>query len=353
MSPNRSRLLLIPGVTLTLLAGCPWIVNDDHEQLEIDCVTSDRCDDLPRCRHRGHCDSDQLCHRGHCVTPKVVSCAEHRQCGDAACCRRGRCQRTALCSGDEQCGNFGDSYVCDSRGSCAPQADDDLLPPQDPDDEPPVPAAALCERSSDCDSGHCLNGVCATCEGEICTSGRTCQFDRQCPTGRVCLDTRCRQPCEDASQCAAGQNCADGFCDAAPVATCEAGQSCPPGEACLNSVCGRECTASGECAAGSACQGPFGVAGVSWRVCIAADSRVEECLSDEHCAGGRQCIDRLCRQPCFNDLQCADCEDGHLCSPAGICVSGAELIPECKTTDECIADQGQVCLNGRCQLLQR
>jgi hypothetical protein len=74
------------------------------------------------------------------------------------------------------------------------------------------------------------------------------------------------------------------------------------------------------------------------------------CSSDSQCntAEGQTCVDGYCVFTCTTNQECA-LHDARIayCSPAGICVSQAEDMPQCTTQSQC--PSGQDCISNTCQ----
>ena len=79
-----------------------------------------------------------------------------------------------------------------------------------------------------------------------------CDKDDQCKEkGEVCVESQCQQ-CRDATQCAAGQQCNGGRCEAKPE--CAADGECTGNQVCRSGKCQTECTGDGDCGAGMKCR---------------------------------------------------------------------------------------------------
>jgi len=107
-----------------------------------------------------------------------------------------------------------------------------------------------------------------------CDSDDDCRKDPK----EFCVERKCQQ-CRGDSDCAAGQSCKAGRCEAIP-GWCSTQEQCKPGEACIANQC-RPCTGDGECPSGSRC-----VAGS----CVAK----KPCKSDDDCAQNEDCVDGFC-----------------------------------------------------------
>lgn len=110
-----------------------------------------------------------------------------------------------------------------------------------------------------------------------------CEKDETCAEkGEVCVAGQCQQ-CRDDSNCAVGQQCKGGRCEAKPE--CSADGDCADGKICRSGKCQVECAAAGDCGPGMRCQ----------------ESRcVPECAADGDCASGTSCIQGRCMAPVSN-----------------------------------------------------
>jgi hypothetical protein len=176
-------------------------------------------------------------------------------------------------------------------------------------------ATSACTVDSQCDTGHCVEGVC--CEVAACAPCQSCAMpespgycspisgtsDPKCPSS--CSNGVCQggqgAPCSSASQCtvgtAAGQ-CVDGHC-------------------CTSASCGecQTCAQTGECVAVTNGDDPDSCASTcnSSGQCVKA-ANGESCVGNTDCTSGF-CVDTICCDSACTG-ECASCGTGS-CKPLG------------------------------------
>ncbi len=133
-----------------------------------------------------------------------------------------------------------------------------------------------------------------------------------CAAGQGCVLGHC-DACGSASDCASGLGCAEGVCGA-----CETGEQCRAGEGCKNDLCGA-CTKADQCAQGLAC----------------VTGECTQCGVPQDCFG-QLCTEGLC-VPCY---QAASCEAQY--GPEYVCESGKCTRTTCGTDADCMLD-GRLC----------
>ncbi len=112
-----------------------------------------------------------------------------------------------------------------------------------------------------------------------------CDTDANCADkGEVCVAGTCQQ-CRDDSNCAEGQQCNGGRCEAKPECTKNA--DCADNLVCKSGECKQECAADGDCGTGLKCSN---------------NRCVDElaCASDADCTGGMTCINARCSTDAMN-----------------------------------------------------
>ncbi len=297
----------------------------------------------PSCSISSDCRAGYICIKGGCVPGKPGACESHETCGDGAACVDGECQDTGLCTADKEaaCASHGEGYTCDDRGTCVPPVG------STPPDPPPV---ETCAAATACDGGFCVDGTCTQCSADDCGEAKTCQLDRHCGEGRVCLDGQCTASCaEGADSCASGQVCKSGVCVADDALFCTAAADCAGARLCVNNACLAACTDTGACAKqGDLCSGAIAIDdGDEVKVCR-PDHRAElECQLTKDCEGGEVCTNGICRTVCDAAEDCAVCDDGPVCGPGGFCMTAAEAKPACTLNSDCTGD-GAICLGAQC-----
>ena len=219
-----------------------------------------------------------------------------------------------------------------------------------------------CSTGEDCESGICLNGVCA----------EACSGDADCPDGSSCVEleitledgsTETVSACVEDTPCTADGDCAapdvcvvdrsgdevDLTCDdpSGPAdvgAACTDDSDCASG-LCLDGVCSAPCDTSNDCSA----DGSFVCeittittdTGASDDITVCVPRPPDICLSDSECSGTDRCvasktmtaIEFACADPvgagesaeaCVADADCAQ----------NLCIDGACAGP-CETVGDC------------------
>ena len=266
---------------------------------------------------------------------------------------------------------------------------------------PPSNVGTRCETDDDCAAGgadsYCeanLGGYCTTyCDETVaCPSGSVCvalggglqlclaecEFgadEDQCPAGNGCspggmgLSPVCLPGCEDASDCATGDECdlESGFAGAGacfdpsvPVgATCQVREECGTGADCLTE--GFNGWPGGYCA-GLSCDPATNTGCTGDGVCAETTSGgglcLDGCASDTDCRTAYRCrpLDRDepdgpkgCFAGCTDDSQCTVTTRGgvaYTCNPGtGYC---ARPLDAAELGDACNADDFRDCRGGRC-----
>jgi hypothetical protein len=364
---NRNRLLILAALVSASLAGC-HLISGPHEgrqewwyfcdqsgcyrctvqgceipgsycSYDGQCPAGMTCDPYDsvcksknECQTTSQCGSGYVCTGGKCV-PARTPCDSNQACGDGAYCSNGTCKNTGKCANDSDCKKFGTNYECDSRGTCVPGA-------------PPV---ASCQSGSACGDGLCVDGSCASCTGD-CGGGKTCQFNKHCGDGRVCLDGQCTSSCKTKADCGAGQTCDADVCVPDKGSFCLKNADCGSGKVCANNACYEDCTLTGKCSsAKDACGSTLTLGSATMRLCFPDYTARPECKVNKDCTGGELCVNAVCRTSCAKTEDCAVCPDGPVCGPGGFCMTAEEAAPQCTTNAGC--SDGKVCLNGQCKAL--
>ena len=106
----------------------------------------------------------------------------------------------------------------------------------------------------------------------------SCETDKDCHDKEFCVERKC-QLCRDSKDCAAGQSCNAGKCEAIP-GYCAKKSDCPAGQECIANRC-KACAAHGDCPSGTYC-----VKGVC--------SGKKPCTSENDCAQNEDCVAGAC-----------------------------------------------------------
>jgi hypothetical protein len=265
--------------------------------------------------------------RGGCAAQTVDTCGLDGACNGAGACRRhpagtvcrpAACalgsERTlpATCDGNGTCGQADTlscaPYAC-AAGSCVTvcQSASDCAPgvPCSNGSCGKKPLGAPCAGGSECQSTHCIDGVC--CETGDCSGAcRSCNV--------VGAAGSCRELPTNAEPRAAG-------CPAEPTASCGRTGKCDGAGGCqlypAATPCGpRSCTAAVEtlvptCNGGGVCV-PAGTQTCGSYQC-GGDACATSCSDDNGCAAGMSCVGGLCIRK--RDL-------GAACTQGGECLSG-------------------------------
>ncbi len=305
-----------------------------------------------------------------CGGSENVACAQARPCllglpglpADTGVCGRApgeRCEMSGQC-GDAVCNPFSGICQpgCDVTGDCAEGACVYLG----------ATVGGVCEPTSiDCSSNEIVVG--GACTGER-PCARESDGSSSCGADQVCVEifggpagTFCRQGCQSASDCEAGQTCgahpiraADGLYCTTPATN---GCRCGPGEWCAldTQTCRTErpCYADTDCEAGQVCGETLGCTTVCQtnadcpgqacvvgsgerRVC--ATVSVCNCREEEYCRflGVTYCLSDD-TPPC--SLANQNCPSGQICDPQLLaCLRTCTLTSDCEADELCAALDG-------------
>jgi len=346
----QRKLPILVGALVTLAlagAGCPiWI--DEHGDgglpvcIEGTCTCWEHSDCYPgyacisgSCVPTGNCfytpcPTGYICDTwGTCIPEETVTCTDDADCAVGYCDpASSTCVRTGLCTTDDNCRGYGESFVCDDRGVCVP-------------DRGPCPDGSCgCLNDSECE-GVGPDGADWLCEESLCHDPvMLCVYDYQCEPGAVCLNALCRVDCSGGASCPAGQVCDAGVCidDVDGGGLCTYSSDCTvAGQLCVNGYCIVACSTGGECAAFEGCQS---------NLCLPEVERVVDCTAAD-CSGGLSCVDAVCRMPCAADINCAGSAPFVHCA-GSYCRTDSEIA----TTGQCArqVDCGAgACLDGLCR----
>jgi hypothetical protein len=208
------------------------------------------CSASDQCHEAGTCDPDT----GLCSNPPKADgapCDDGNPCTQTDTCQSGACVggNPVVCTASDQCHVAG---VCDpTTGTCS---------------NPAKPNGAPCDDGNVCTSGD-------TCQGGVCTSGTAvagcCNTAADCPTPAnqckqaACVSNACVEQnkangtgCNDGDACV-GDTCLNGVCQS----VCTGGNICCGPTTMFPGSCkfatGHACTGNGNCCSGN-CVGPMG-----------------------------------------------------------------------------------------------
>ncbi|MBI5490385.1 MAG: hypothetical protein HY905_23820 [Deltaproteobacteria bacterium] len=334
-------------VTLGMLAlagsGCPiWI--DEHGnggsavcigaycgcRSHADCDPGEACVD-GNCTPTGNCfytpcADGYVCDTwGTCIPEETVTCTEDADCDVGYCDLASEtCVHTGLCTTDDDCAGYGESFVCDDRGICAP-------------DRGPCPDGTCgCANDTECE-GVGPGGTDWLCEATVCRDpAALCTYDYQCPAGAVCVNSLCRVDCSAGASCPGGQICDAGVCldDPDGGGLCTYSSDCAGG-LCVNGYCIQACADTSECGTFETCQSTM---------CLPQVDRVASCTASD-CSGGLSCVDGVCRMPCAADVNCTGSDPFLRCWDS-FCRTENEIANQCHRQTNCSA--GLSCVDGIC-----
>jgi Cys-rich repeat protein len=203
-------------------------------------------------------------------------------------------------------------------------------------------ARDVCTADSDCAAGQsCVGGVCEATPVTCDQAGGKCfaltANGVQCAVGYAANGT--------AGMCAVGAGC----CTPVQPGPCVADADCAAGESCVAGTCvpGTTCEAAGGkcgsltangvvCDAGYVADGTAGTCAPGGGCCVQTQP---VCTADRECPAGQVCQNGLCVAVCLCASN-ADCPQGALCKNCQ-CELG------CSTDRDCAA--GQTCVNGVCK----
>jgi len=224
-----------------------------------------------------------------------------------------------------------------------------------------------CKTSVDCMGDELC--VQATPPFKVCEAPVTCTLNSECPPNQVCgFGQTCRNPCETARDCIAGQTCVEHSCvdpttptdagllgseasvDAALGIPCIHSSDCPSSLQCLGTgYCGVECLTSKDCSAGTLCVAARCVAttvdaGKPDVTLDAGDHDATHDASANRCGALTSCEDDgavHCADLATDNASCGAC--GHVCGAGTSCASGS-CAPSCTSP---LAVCGSACVDPR------
>ena len=317
--------------------GCevPWTQCEPHGAPD-QCPSGFQCDPHKgacvgkSCSTGFECGAGHICYKGNCI-PHRPPCSSHSSCGDGSYCKNGDCIHTKRCADDKDCAALSGSFVCSPTGSCVPGK----------------PKGQACTSGSTCPGGVCVNGECGTCAGD-CGGAKTCQYNKHCGSGRVCLDGQCTNACASSSDCGSNQLCQGKVCVPGPASCTKSSQCSGAGQTCVNGQCLVTCT--GKCPnKNDICSPLISSTADGVRACHWDHLARLECKTTKDCSGSETCVNGVCRTSCATNTDCAACEDGPVCGTGGYCMTSQEAAPKCSTNSQCTG--GKVCLNAQCATL--
>ncbi|MBN2694923.1 hypothetical protein JXR93_09695 [bacterium] len=304
---------------------------------------------------------------GHCISQcEPVYCDLYCENGfkvDERGCQICECNEPQdVCYSDRDCPN---GYFCEFLDGCYQDENGEIICI---DYGYCVPESSECRVDSDCPElplpinclGHweCLQNQCVpTCDQEVCSSDRDCEYGQECVNGVCITNNSCRTDWD----CEYGFQCVDSIC--IPMNNeCRVNADCELGLVCVDGVCVSQCepvycdlycengfkvdqngceicecndvvefcggAIGQECPAGYVCEY---FDGADFGYCVPSTN---ECRVNSDCELGLQCINGVC---IFQDDRCSsdrDCEYGQECLN-GVCITNNSCSHECNSDVEC------------------
>ncbi|MBK06591.1 MAG: hypothetical protein CL920_39950 [Deltaproteobacteria bacterium] len=288
-----------------------------------------------KCNSACDCNQGEDCRNGQCtrVFPAVYCCSK-TGCPQGQSCKNaqntwGTCPNVNTCSSPCDCPQGQDCF----KGQCIQV----------------FPSIYCCSKVG-CQPGQACydsNNKAGVCPGSQCTTSCDCPNQGQsCVRGR-CASSNPRIYCCSKPGCQSGQSCEDtnGNLSVCPGAQCKTACDCNQGEDCRNGQCVRSspavyCCSKTACRAGQACVNTNGTSGTC----------PVQCKVDCDCPQGNRCSAGTC-YPTTTAYCCskAGCPTGRTCTTTtgqrSVC--GGSTGQSCKVRCDC--NQGEECVNGRCQ----
>lgn len=317
-------------------------------------------------------------------------CASDADCPQDKVCMGGVCAGAIPCNSDADCPANqiceASTATCRTEGECSPEVCDGVDNDCDGTIDEGCPA---CRSDSDCaQSELCIEGLCThqcqdadqdgfmddSCGGQDCddkdpaispSADEICDdVDNDCD-GQT--DEDCEQTCSSDSDCAAGQVCMDGTCQAE---RCSSNDDCAAGQTCVDGICvDANCDADGDGFEKEACGGTDcndadpTINSAAEEICDGKDNDCDG-QNDEGC--GQECFDGD-SMSCGSDVgECSTgtmtCENGYWGSCQGAVGPVGESCDNldndcdgdvdescglfCRTDEEC--ESNEVCVNNAC-----
>lgn len=285
------------------------------------------------CLNNDDCISERACHLD---SHKCVNPCDLVDCGKGSCSAE---EHTAVCT----CftGFQLVNGVCDDIDECLGN---------------PCHTTAKCENTYG-------NFICSCPEGLIgdpisvgCRNPSECFENSDCPETASCIESRCKNPCEDRSSCGKNAICSPlghrAICQC-PVNTvgdpklscekieCSENNDCSSSETCIDFKCINPCSLPNACGQNADCFNENhvgicsckpGMTGSPLLGCVS----IQYCSTDHQCTAGTKCNAGICSAVCTNTRECIE---NQMCIQ-NICQ------PTCTSNSTC--PDFQYCLNNIC-----
>ena len=216
--------MVLACLSVMVTSSCVTVIDEELQRKEWMCISDEHCKDTERCLKNGVCDedfdSDGAGARNDCDD---FSDTYNSKTIDLNC--------DGLNESLTNCQLSRGHFDCPNGSGCLDSLQDDEVGMCSPKKEGPLTHGSLCDSSSDCVGGICLEGLCTfPCDFfGGCPSGYECDLERAPPEG-ICVPQFCKGREEI---CAPGYSCGPNFegkfvCAAASVAqTCSCLKSSP------------------------------------------------------------------------------------------------------------------------------
>lgn len=280
------------------------------------------------------CNKDEVCESGHCSNN--VCCTKGECCRDAEDCSGNK--KPGVCMDATSCSGMKPVATCERNQCGSKMADDD----------------SACDSMVEANDCGLFKSV--FCTGEVkqravqCET--TCTGDDECDLGAHCQNGDCISNAIAGSQCTADNECQTGHCVAGMCCT---GDNCCATDAdCDQAKYGKPVT----CDSPETCQGTSGVAVCQGGRCgtkltdddtaCGATVTAHECEGGPsvQCAGGR---DQMTPPACASGKMCSrdlDCERSSYCEAGTSRLAGGMCKPDVANAASC--DRGEMCQSGHC-----
>jgi uncharacterized repeat protein (TIGR01451 family) len=210
------------------------------------------------------------------------------------------------------------SIICSADGDCS--AGNFCDTNQTPHACVPKLTGGTCQRSTQCSTGDCVDGVCCdtACNGQC----QACDV-----TGHVgtCTTVSSGEPHGNRATCAGGTTVCAGTCDGTSANSCDypaAATTCAPA-ACVNGAAApvSTCGGNGSCVAATPVSCVNYACATGGTSCNAVCSKDTDCNAADYCNGAHACVPKGPSgnaTTCTADAQCAGghCTDGFCCNVA-------------------------------------
>lgn len=202
----------------------------------------------------------------------------------------------------------------------------------------------------------CAEGLVGDPSGIGCKKPGECSTDSDCSSSAVCVESKCKNPCENPEACGRNAECISAGHEAickCPQKTridskgncipieCESNSDCSQTKSCIETKCVNPCTLSNACGPNSDCTPSNHVGICSCKAGTTGDPHlgcvdIQYCASDNQCASGSKCNNGVCTEICTSSRDCL---------PEQLCIKGI-CQPTCKSNTTC--PDYQFCSNNIC-----